>query len=181
MNSHSAAVKMAVAFFTLATMSSAQLQETSGSFRPFTNAVDDTAKKLEVTEPNNGRSLVDCNIPNPFPVSAFSTTLHPVILCDILQAFDKTGRDENDKTTPLDWSSLCKDFEPVSSYLCPDQLSLTNICDHPHPQLNPAVKLNYCEPLFAVIADATTQAKCVRACINYVSQDEGGCCDIACT
>jgi hypothetical protein len=127
------------------------------------------------------RNVLDCNVPNPFPVSSFASSLHPVILCDILQAFNNMGRDENnDQSTPLDWASLCDDFDPVDSYLCPNLDQLSEICAHPKPYLNPAVKENYCEPMFASISDSTAQTMCTRMCINYVSKSRGNCCDLEC-
>jgi len=45
---------------------------------------------------------------------------------------------------------------------------------------NKAVKKRYCEPLFRDICDDEERDLCIRGCIQYVSEAQGGCCDIEC-
>jgi hypothetical protein len=103
------------------------------------------------------------------------------VVCDMFSTFDNMGRGENnDPSTPLDWPSLCDDFESLDPYLCPSGGDLNAICSHPKPQLNPSVKLNYCEPLFRDMSNSATKNACIRMCINYVSKAEGNCCAFEC-
>ena len=103
------------------------------------------------------------------------------VVCDMFSTFDNMGRGENnDPSTPLDWPSLCDDFESLDPYLCPSGGDLNAVCSHPKPQLNPSVKLNYCEPLFSDMSNSATKDACVRMCINYVSKAEGNCCGFEC-
>lgn len=100
------------------------------------------------------------------------------VVCDMLQAFERNGRDENQLGDMPDWPPLCDDFESIDKYVCPS--SFEQICSHSRPHLNPAVRINYCEPLFAGMEDLDRRDECTHFCINFVSQDRGGCCDIQC-
>lgn len=104
----------------------------------------------------------------------------PETLCLILETFDNLGRKENNPPAPgLNWDTLCDDFEPLAGILCPDAKDQKDICEHKHPELNPAVKEHYCGPLMdGLVGDRFEE--CRLYCINYVSNARGGCCEIEC-
>jgi hypothetical protein len=100
------------------------------------------------------------------------------LTCNILEAFDNMGRDENNAAGGgLDWSTLCDDFEPLEELLCP--LAFDTICSENKPFGNPAAKKNWCTPIFADIGNALRRAECIRFCTNYVSAARGDCCGIS--
>jgi hypothetical protein len=104
-------------------------------------------------------------------------------ICRLFQVFDNMGRDENNDPTiaGFEWFDLCDDFDPLDSWLCPsDTVVQEGICSHKRPRLNPAIRLHYCGPLLESLTDETLRESCETWCTNYVSQDRGDCCDIAC-
>mmetsp|Transcript_573 Transcript_573/g.1092 ORF Transcript_573/g.1092 Transcript_573/m.1092 type:complete len:233 (-) Transcript_573:28-726(-) len=105
---------------------------------------------------------------------------HVHLLCAMFETFDLNGRYENnDRTIPgFEWPTLCDDFEPLDPYLCPWDDVVDAICDRPHPDSNNAMRLGYCEPIASFIVDNDEYRDgCIKWCINYVSQNRGGCCD----
>ena len=133
-----------------------------------------------------GRPEDDCARLNVVPVvSTKDTDLHPTVLCDFWQVLNHLGRNENnpDVSAPTDWSTLCDDFTSLNPYLCPTPEHTADICAHPHPQLDPAVLEEFCEPVLAPLKvgkDGGVHDECVRICVNYVSQDRGNCCALEC-
>jgi hypothetical protein len=107
------------------------------------------------------------------------------LMCKILETFDNLGRKQNarDGFPGLDWSPLCDDFEPLDGFLCPTEVAVVAICSAKKPYENPAVKKNWCHPLFRMIEDSDSDryGDCMKFCTKYVSAARGGCCAIDCT
>jgi hypothetical protein len=101
-------------------------------------------------------------------------------MCSVLEVYDNVIRFNRNKTVPFMWQEACDEMESVDQLLCPSYDVVQDICAHPNPQWNPAVRHNYCEPLFEPLEDEDRKAKCTHYCINYVSIDRGGCCDFYC-
>jgi hypothetical protein len=104
------------------------------------------------------------------------------LMCKILETFDNLGRKQNarDGFPGLDWSPLCDDFQPLDAFLCPTDDAVSLICSAKNPDKNPAVRENWCRPVFAFIDGDERRGDCIKFCTNYVSNARGGCCDIGC-
>jgi len=108
-------------------------------------------------------------------------------MCKLFESFDNLGRHENnDKSVPgLAWSTICDDLEGLDPVLCPTSDEADAICaDGKFPDLNPAVRKYYCEPLLEpLLSDNTPTAwydDCLLYCTNFVSNARGGCCELEC-
>jgi uncharacterized surface protein with fasciclin (FAS1) repeats len=104
------------------------------------------------------------------------------LTCKILETFDNLGRDENNirQRDGLVWSTLCDDFNPLDTLLCPFPENVEAICSEKKPYENPAAKEWWCTPLYGVIEDVDRRNDCIKYCTNYVSEARGGCCNIDC-
>jgi uncharacterized surface protein with fasciclin (FAS1) repeats len=103
-------------------------------------------------------------------------------MCKSLETFDNMGRGENNDNivAGLSWIPLCDDFEPLNDSLCPTENAVAAICSAEKPYENPAVRKNWCHPLFELIEDSDRYDSCMTFCTNYVSAARGGCCDFRC-
>jgi hypothetical protein len=103
--------------------------------------------------------------------------------CNILEAFDNMGHDENKMVRAdgqIKWKRLCDDFDSVDQMLCPTDDAVAAICAYQVPHNNPAVKHAWCIPVYGMMEDTERSAQCIKYCTNYVSAAKGGCCDIDC-
>jgi hypothetical protein len=98
------------------------------------------------------------------------------LTCKMLETFDNMGRDENKFGVGLNWAPLCDDFDPLDDYLCPGEEEVADICLAKLPLENPAVRKNWCIPVFGAIEDLDRRTDCIKFCTNYVSAARGDCC-----
>jgi hypothetical protein len=83
---------------------------------------------------------------------------------------------ENKFGVGLNWAPLCDDFDPLDDYLCPGEEEVADICLAKLPLENPAVRNNWCIPVFGAIEDLDRRTDCIKFCTNYVSAARGDCC-----
>jgi hypothetical protein len=101
------------------------------------------------------------------------------LTCNMLETFDSLGRNENRLPEGgLVWDHLCDEFDPLDEYLCPTEGFVEAICSANKPFENPAVKKNWCIPVFGAIEDTVRRNDCIKFCTIYVSAARGDCCGI---
>jgi hypothetical protein len=100
--------------------------------------------------------------------------------CNILETFDNLGPIEKNNIAGggLDWSPPCDAFELWDKYLCPQEEELKAIRSAKFPLKNPAVKKNWCIPIYGEMEDAERRDDCIKFCTNFVSAARGDCCGV---
>jgi hypothetical protein len=124
---------------------------------------------------HDNNNFDDDNLDGDFDIAEYIAEF----TCKIFEVFDNMGRNENNPIEDgLNWDTLCDDFAPMDAFLCPYGEYVDAICLASKPLNNPAVKNNWCIPIFGVIKDVGRRNDCIKFCTNYVSDARGGCCDI---
>ena len=106
---------------------------------------------------------------------------HLESLCRVWSVYDNVVRFNRVGADKSTWMEGCDELEPMQDVLCPSEPVVDTFCAGPlKSDLNPVVRQNYCQPLFAGMFNSTQAETCVDHCVNYVSQDRGSCCGWQC-
>ena len=106
-----------------------------------------------------------------------------MVVCEVFTSYVSIAREfHRNADGSINWTNACLDADPQGEDICPSGFALQEICTLPlQTDLNPSVKIEYCEPLFGPFSNETDVFNdCVNGCVNYVSRARGDCCDFVC-